>query len=268
MTEKTRAIIEKWYKKLGFDAEFDDEFYKALDEVDIPEGLSIADYDGRGEDGRYNLLSYLYMCEDVSRIYAEMGIGEDILIDTLYDVVLWTRTWSGIKGGLYLGELGWLSNHVRLRLHKLGRLQFCRGRCEMDIPDLGIKAGDPILEIHIPRRGPLTAEECQRSIAMAKEFYAKYYPDYDYKCFTCASWLMDDTLRDLLPAESNIVKFRNMFTVIYHREADSVLKYVFGWDKRREYAKTAEATTSFAKALQAHVLADKPLYSGFGYIEK
>lgn len=268
MTEKTRAIIEKWYKKLEFDSAFDKEFYKALDEIDIPEELKIADYDASGADGRYNLLSYLYICEEVAEKYREMDISEEILVDTLYDTVLWTRNWSKVKGEIYLGELGWLRNHVSLRLHKLGRLQFCRGRCEHDIPELGVKEGDPVLEIHIPAVGPLTPGECERSITRAKEFYARFYPEYDYKCFTCHSWLLDSSLKELLGEGSNILRFASMFTVTHEEVSDAIFKYVFKWDTRRDTLQDAVPASSFAERVKKRGMEGAPFRESFGYIAK
>ncbi|MBQ8696781.1 MAG: amidohydrolase family protein [Clostridia bacterium] len=265
---KVREIIEGWYKRLGFDRCYDRDFYRALEEIKVSDAVNIREYDKGSEDGMRNLLSFLYMCEGVADKYREMGIPDDILVDTLYDIVLWTRSWSKVKGRTYLGELGWLTNHMTGRLHKLGRLQFCRGRCEMDVPELGIREGEPIIEIHIPARGPLTREECENSIAMAKEFYAKYYPDYDYKCFTCSSWLMDQTLKELLPAESNIIRFQDMFTVLDGHESYSLLKYLFGWDTRRENLAEREPTSSFARKVKERVMQGGKFYSAFGYIKK
>jgi len=268
VNENVREIIEGWYKKLGFDRCYDRDFYRALEEIKVSDAVNIREYDKGCEDGLRNLLSFLYMCEDVAEKYREMGISDEILVDTLYDIVLWTRNWSKVKGRTYLGELGWLTNHMTGRLHKIGRLQFCRGRCEMDIPELGIKEGEPILEIHIPARGPLTREECEKSIAMAKEFYAKYYPDYDYKCFTCSSWLMDGTLKELLSDESNIIRFQDMFTVIGRHESYSLLKYLFGWDTRRENLSEREPTSSFARKVKERVMQGGKFYSAFGYMKK
>ena len=268
VNEKVRDIIEGWYRKLDFDPRHDVDFCRALNEISISDTVNIREYDKGCEDGVRNLLSFLYMCEDVAEKYRLMGVDEDILIDTLRDIVTWTDTWSEVKGGLYLGELGWLTNHMTCRLHKLGRLQFCRGRCGQDIPELGVKEGEPVLEIHIPAVGPLTPDECRDSIARAKEFYARYYPDFDYKCFTCSSWLMDETLKELLPAESNIIRFQNMFTVLDGHESYSLLKYIFGWDTCRDNLSGREPASSFAEKVKEHVMQGGKFYSAFGYMKK
>ena len=59
----TKAIIEKWYKTLSFPTEYDTEFYKALDEIEISPDTKIDTYDIDCPDGKKNLLACLYMCE-------------------------------------------------------------------------------------------------------------------------------------------------------------------------------------------------------------
>ena len=37
----TRAIIEKWYRALGFPAEYDGAFYEALAQTEIPADITV-----------------------------------------------------------------------------------------------------------------------------------------------------------------------------------------------------------------------------------
>ena len=92
-------------------------------------------------------------------MYQEKGIEESVLMDTLSDLPHWLKTWSDLKGCLYLGELDWFSHHFRMKLFKLGRLQFCFAD-RYSFPDRGIKKGDTVIDIHIPAAGPLRIEEC------------------------------------------------------------------------------------------------------------
>ena len=100
-----KSVIAFWYKKLNFPSKYDGEFYRALEEIEIPADSKLEDYDPKCEDGKRNLLAYLYFCEELKRRYEEKGIGEDILMDTLSDLVVWTDVWSELKGELWLGEL-------------------------------------------------------------------------------------------------------------------------------------------------------------------
>ena len=266
--EDTREIIEYWYKKIGFNPKFDDEFYKALKEIEIPDYTRIETYDLDSQDGKKNLLSYLYMCEELKTVYEEKGISEEILLDNLKDISVWTDIWSEVKGELYLGELPWLSNHMTPRLFKLGRLQFCMSTLPQDIPSKGFKKGDKNIEIHIPERGPLNNDECVASISRAREFFKKYYPDYDYKCFTCDSWLLGSDPEEIVSPESNIGKFLRMFEIIHRHPHDSIVQYLFKWNTRWETVGEFEAKSSLAKEIQRRALEGKHFDEGFGIIEK
>lgn len=266
--DKVNEIIEFWYNKLGFSSEFDTEFKRALNEIKISDAITIDTYDINEKDGRRNLLSYLFMSQALKEKYEEKGISADILYDTLSDLPIWTNIWSDIKGSIYFGELGWLNNHLKMKLFRLGRLQFCMGKAECDIADADVKKGDDILEIHIPAAGPLSMEECRKSIEEAKEFFAKYYPEYNYKCFTCHSWLLDSTLSKMLGEESNIIKFQKMFTVIREDKADDIIRYVFRWDTTRRQVKNLYCPSSLAKKVRERVLADGDFFASYGYIKK
>lgn len=261
------AIIEKWYEKLSFPQEFDAKFKNALAEIKISDAISIDSYDLHSKDGARNLLSFLYFCEQLEQKYIEKGIDLNILYDTLSDIRIWTEVWSDIKGSLYLGELSWLSRHLSMKLFKLGRLQFCFGKAERDIPKRGISKGDNIIEIHIPNGKPLTPEECEKSLYMAREFFSRFFPDYNYKGFTCHSWLLDETLIDLLGESSNIVKFMNLFDIVYTEESDSIFKYLFNWDTTRRKLPNLFPASSFAEKIKTLALKGRVFYQGYGIIK-
>jgi hypothetical protein len=262
---KVREIIEYWYNKLNFPSFYDYGFRDALDNVPISDAVTIETYDRNEPDGRRNLLSFLFMCERLKNRYEEKGIDEQILLDTLSDIVVWTRTWFGVKGSLHLGELGWLNNHLRMKLFRLGRLQFCMGESECDIPEAGVVKGDPVMEIHIAAIGPLDPEECSKSIEKAKVFFAKYYPDFHYKCFTCDSWLLDPALKPYVAEDSNIMQFQRRFIPLHHKPSDAILRYLFRRDTVFENVKYAYPTTAFAARIQKAILSGVEFHESLGY---
>ena len=260
-----KSIIEKWYKKLNFPGKYDAEFYDALNEIEI-QPISISQYDITQKDGRKNLLSYLYMCEEISAKYAQKGIDEEILLDTLADLVRWTETWSGLKGSLYFGETGWLRNHLGMNLFELGRLQYAFGEADWDVAKKNIKKGDNVIKIHIPGAGPLIKEDCERSLEKAKEFFKEFYPEYEYKYFTCHSWLLDETLKEILKPESNILSFQSLFEISGPEESYDIIKYVLKWDATKETVNSYVPATSFAKKVQERVNEGKAFYAALGVI--
>lgn len=262
-----KQIAEKWYKTLEFNREYDKTFYDALDKKEIFYD-SICDYDINSSDGLSNLIHTLYFCESLKLEYEKRGIGNEILIDTLKDIPRWTDTYTNLKGTLYLGELGWLRNHLTLRLFKLGRLQFCFEDAHEDYSDVDVKKGEKIIGIHIPSTGPLNVEECKESIENARKFFEKYFPEYEYKIFKCHSWLLDETLKKVLKKESNILKFQTLFDIVSKSPSDAILKYIFTWDTTKENLVQKECTSSLAKLVKETVLSGETFFESNGIIKK
>ena len=263
---KVEEIIIKWYNELGFPEEFDEQFKIALSEIKISDSINIDNFTP-SNNGKRNLLSFLYMCEGLSEKYKEKNISREILIDTLMDIVRWNNIHSDINNTLYLGECKWLSHHLSAELYKLGRLQFCMGKAHGDIPGYDVKKGDNVIEIHIPECGPLTPSECEESIEKAKVFFEEYFPEFEYKCFTCHSWLLDEGLKEILKLESNILAFQNMFDIKESEESDAILKYVFNWNTTRRKLPKEPTFSSFSKTVKELALKGGKFYESLGVLK-
>ena len=263
----TNAIIEKWYKTLSFPKEYDAEFYRALNEIEISPDTTIDTYDIDCPDGKRNLLSCLYMCEAQAEKCRKKGIDEDIIIDTLRDFVTWTNTWTKLKGELYLGELIWLNRHIDMKLFRLGRLQFCMSTAEHDIHEKGISEGDKVIEIHIPEGDALTKEACVESIERAKIFLKKHFPEFSYNCFLTHTWLLDDTLTQFLKPESNILKFQTLFDKVYKNESSAILRYTIGWDTMPENLTEKTPSNSFGQKIKEYFLSGGKFYEVLGILK-
>ncbi len=68
--------------------------------------------------------------------------------------------------------------------------------------------GDPVLHLHIPGGEPMTHADCGESFRRAMEFFPRHYPDYHYRAFVCGSWILNSWLAEVLPPESNLVRFQ------------------------------------------------------------
>ncbi len=262
------ALIEKWYKLLKFPKKYDAEFYDALNNIKIRKDVSVYTYDLKSTDGKKNLLSFLYMCEDLEKRYEERGIPKEILIDTLEDLVRWTETWSGLKNELYLGQLTWVSLHMKMEIFKIGRLQFAMQKAGHAIVQYDIAADDDIIGIHIPAAGSMPREACIESLEQARRFFDTFYPTYHYDYFTCHSWLLDPTLDEILPQGSNILNFQKMFNIAFTEPSDALLGYVFQWMTNREAVKNMVVHSSLAKKVQARLMENGTFYEGYGVIPK
>ncbi|MBE6958856.1 MAG: hypothetical protein E7447_06885 [Ruminococcaceae bacterium] len=264
---EVKTVIRKWAEKLGLMKDYRWGIEKALANIPVSDTVEMESYNISEPDGKRNLLSVLYMCEALSKRFAEKGIDEQILLDTLSDISVWLDIWSELKDEMYLGELIWLQRHLKMELFRLGRLQFGFGTCEHDIPTHNIKKGDPVLEVHIPADGAMTREQCDASFAMAKEFFAKFYPEYDYRCFTCHSWLLDPQLKSLLDEDSNIIRFQDRFEIVANDPSDAILRYVFRWNTTAKNLKYAPVVSSFAERVKKAYLTGTQFHESFGIIK-
>ena len=266
MKKEVRDIIEKWYRALPFPEKFDNEFFSLLDACEVSDGAKFSDYDLKCKDGGSNLLHFLYFSEELSLRYKAKGISEDILMDTLYDLVIWTEKYSKIEGRLYLGELEWLKHSFEMKLFRLGSLQFCLAPTSNSIPSHGVTPGDYVLHIHIPTGASLKPEDCRASLSSAIDFFGKYYKETEYKCFICLSWMLDSKLKGFLSEDSNILKFRNMFDIIYEMPNNSCIKFIFGWDTTEENLEERPALSSLAKKVKEAVLSGEKMNASLGAI--
>lgn len=265
---EVKVIIRKWADKLGLLKDYRWEIEKALAHIPITDALEIQNYNISEPDGKRNLLSVLFMCEELEKRYEEKGIDEKVFLDTLSDISIWLDVWSDLKGEMHLSELIWLQRHLKMELFRLGRLQFGFGKCECDCPQYDLKKGDPVLEVHIPDGGALTEAECDASFAQAREFFAKYYPNYDYKCFTCHSWLLDPKLKGILKEDANILKFQNRFVNVADDPSDAILRYVFRWNTNGKNLKYAAAPSAFAERIKKEYLSGTRFCESYGIIIK
>lgn len=132
-----------------------------------------------------------------------------------------------------------------------------------------VSSGDNVVGIHIPRSGKLNPELVDETIAEAKEFLKKYYPEYDYKCFHCASWLCNPQIVSLLGEEKNISKFCkrfNPFTV--KSDGLSVFYFVFLIDDEENILEKLDAlpeTTSLERTLKEYYKSGNVIHGMGGY---
>ena len=263
-----KNIIEKWYKKLSFPSFYDSLFEEALSVVTLSFPKEYELYNPQNYTAKENLLAHLFYCEELEKTYKNRGIGEDVLLATLSDIVLWTNVWYEMKGELGLDETAWLSRHFSGKLYRLGRLQFCLGRFENNYPAHGIKKDENVIEVHIPADGKLSFEECTASFTCARAFFARYFPNFSYRFYSCHSWLLDTSLKRFVGENSNVYLFGARFEEIDKNQDDAILRYVFRWDAKRESLDNFPAKSTLARALKGAVENGEAFYEVLGIIPK
>jgi hypothetical protein len=201
------------------------------------------------------------------------GVPEEVSRRTLADLgrhVAVHRRRRGTGGLLFPW---WIALHFHGELFQLGRLQFQRARLGQRTGQAvaaarrGLGPGDPCLSLHIPDfRGPLSPSACERSLALARDFFARHYPDERYEIAVCHSWLLDPQLKRYLSADSNIIRFQNRFELAYEETTpdDGVpVGFVFGDPELP--VEGLPRRNSVERAVVDHLLSGGHWYGGQGW---
>jgi hypothetical protein len=231
--------------------------------------------DDLGAVGRhFYVLVYLAVLPHVQAYHREHGIPDDIARRTLADLgrnMAVHRRRRG-TGGLLVPF--WLKFHFRGELYQLGRLQFHRARLgnrtgrAVAESGLSLGPGDLYLMVHIPEfSGRLTPQACDDSLARAREFFPRHFPNEHYTVAACYSWLLDPQLKEYLPADANIVRFQERFRVVYDVtdvNDDDILNFVFGDpDVPRD---TLPRRTALERVIGDHLRSGRHWHGGNGWL--
>ena len=264
MTNK--QIAEKWYKRLGFPGEMDGAFKRALEGAEIPEGLSAESAPTLVGLGTASAVWALYFVENMESEYKKRGLESrfDSDLERLRRRIIgcFDRT-----GDLDIGDLTWERHYLMAREFRLGRLTFTLGKSPTDIPEKDLWTGDNVLQVHIHGSEPLCFEDCKRSISDAKKFVALHFPDFKYRYFTCLSWLLDDSIADLLGEGSNILKFGTLFEKVRTNKSDNIIRFVFGNGATRETLADIEPKNRFQRELKEAALVGRDFFDVRGVID-
>jgi len=222
------------------------------------------------------VLVFVAALPHVQTYHQARAISADISRRTLADLgrhVAIHRRRRG-TGGLLIPR--WLTYHFRGELYQLGRLQFQRARLGQRTGRAIAASGAPFgpgdfsVELHIPDfHGPLTPSACDRSLAEARLFLTRHFPEEAYAVAACHSWLLDPQLRDYLPEDSNIIRFQRRFQPGYdvtEPSDTSPVSFVFGNPDLA--VDTLPRRTALERAIGDHLRAGRHWYvcNGWFYL--
>jgi GNAT-like C-terminal domain/N-acyltransferase N-terminal domain len=221
----------------------------------------------------FHVLAFAAALPYVRAYHRGRGVPDDVARRTLADLgrnVAVHRKRRGTRG-LYGPH--WLRRHFTGLLYDLGRLQFERARLDGATADavaaagVSVRPGDPHLEVHVADfSGPLTPAACDASVARAREFFPRHFPQERFTVAVCRSWLLDRQLARYLPEESNIVRFQRRFRFAFAAEEPSdaePVQYVFGDPALR--AEEMPRRTTLERAVGDHLRAGGHWYLGTGW---
>lgn len=235
--------------------------------------------------------------------YRQSHIPQAVLLDTLSDIGIVMEESRARRGvwGVEPYLLGWLSNHFRGKLFRLGRLQYMPIASDRRLtvyrhagsgqvlafvdgmpvspsgqalprpgewPQAGwepvLQPGDWLLDVHIPRGGRLDYAQLTDSYRRATEAFPNWFPDRHFHGFICDTWMLDPQLRELMSAASNLLRFQDDYYLFQISEDDSIFENVFV--TKPEDLRALPEATSLQRAVKKHVLSGKRMQSAAGFL--
>lgn len=231
----------------------------------------------RKKGAAFCLAFCLLQAENAYREYRARGIPDAVYYDTMRDITVWVNTLQREENLVGVAQILWLRHSLYLNMFRIGRLQyqfFTTNHRLSRLPafvKLPIESGEPVLNIHIPEDGKLLLEDCRDSLAAAKDFFSRYYPQYGYKGFVCDSWLLDCHNLDFMHPDSNIVQFRSLFDAVYQTAApfNEITRRLWGKQTvSKAKIETFPENTDLQKRAKAYLLGGGKTGNGYGFILK
>ena len=209
------------------------------------------------------LLICICFTKRLKREYEARNIDYQIYYNTVLDLRYKLDECKLVKGIIGTFVAYWFDRWFNLKRFALGRLQFERTTLGVDYKNYS--TDDFALAVHIPRSGePLSAEECDKSFAMAKSFFKNEFTNGFV--FTCHSWILYPKNENILSDKSNIIKFLKRFDIIDFGDSESNgdLWRIFDTDEKE--LKLLPRNTSLQKAYAEHLENGGKMGWGFGVI--
>lgn len=227
----------------------------------------------------FSLAAVVAQADKIHEKYAEKGIPDAIYYDTMSDITVWVNTAQREKNVCGLLELSWVRHEIFMNLFKIGRLQYqfyktdylLSGLCLKDIQTAPIPDKSPVLNIHIPEGGKLLIDSCKESLLDSREFFEKYYPEYNYSGFVCDSWLLDPKNSEFMAPDSNIVNFKNVFDLVVPTKFTSseIQRRLWGNETNKtDIIKNYAENTDLQRRTKKYLLSGGCCSNGYGFITK
>lgn len=124
-----------------------------------------------------------------------------------------------------------------------------------------LKKDAMVLDMHIPAGGGMGWEEVTASFGQALEFFARHHPDQPFDALVCRTWFLDGRLCEILPADSNILKFQRSVYLVPIPPEPGGLWFVFLRDTVGADPATLPRDTALQRAL-ADFLARRGPWNG------
>jgi len=187
--------------------------------------------------------------------YDRLGIPDQIYIDTMAAFSRFVREYQESYGCYGFNRGFWTTRQVSCKLFRIGQLEY----------ELTALGGEPIVSLHIPTDVDLHPDILRPSVKEGLSVFFRLFPEYAGRPVYCHTWLLSPQLKAFLPANSNIIRFQEMFDIDPEGvPGNDVLLWVFKNPKlpKEDYPEN----TSLQRNLKQFFLAGGQFLEGIGYL--
>lgn len=173
--------------------------------------------------------------------------------------------------GIRFSQMIWGSFFMKGNLIQIGRLQYEIGVKNFDKLDKYFNKKYQYICIHIPRDKKLSEIDVDDSLNKANMAIKKFYPELHHEklAFYTQTWLLSPELKDILPLDSNIMKFQKKFNIIEYEECSKdFLNFVFDVVLDNVKNKDLPENTTLQKGLKTKLLNGEKLHLGLGFLKE
>ena len=209
------------------------------------------------------ILFYLHLAPVLKENYQKDGIPDRYfdgfmagVLCKLYECHKMYRIWGSFVAC-------WFSRFFARSLYAIGRFECCLMPCPADFSsnEKSILKGQPVIDVHIPSRGPLEEQEMEDSYKEAAAFFASKLQGPP--AFHCESWLLADFHSEMLPEASGIRRFASRYTLLEKTPDEGDFWRIFYLDDDTPVHLLPENTT-LQKEYKKRLAEGLPLYGGRG----
>lgn len=187
--------------------------------------------------------------------YQKMNIDDNIFIETMKAFTRFIKE-AYVANGVYSFDRDWWSyRQLSLILFRIGSLEY-------EMKDVNMKK---YISIHIPSSADLRPESVKKSLLDAKEFFKKYYREYDNVEYFTKTWLISPDLDKLLPKDSHLIEFKNLFEIkSIITDSKNYIRLIY--KKRYENVEDYPEDTTLQRNLKKYLLAGNNFNEATGIV--
>jgi len=162
-------------------------------------------------------------------------LPEDVWIATLKCFTRFVNEHFRATGAYAFDRGFWTTRQINARLFRIGELEY----------ELREDENSRAISLHIPSDTRMTPDLLNKSVAEARAFLARYFPDWADLPMTCHTWLLSPALKSMLPENSNILRFQRAFDISeVNPDTDGAITWVFNLTGRQKAELHPEALSN------------------------